>query len=286
MPVQLGDLLDRLSGKFRRRDVDEDIGIGALDLHHLGIHRWRRGLVGGFDHDQLVRLVAQAFAQADDVVLAEVVVLIEHPDGLARMVLQDIGRVDPCFGLVVGLPTHGPGKVFRIVPLGGAGRDEDLRHLLRVHVFLDRGIAWRAQRIEDQQHLVGLDELARLLHRLRRAVAVVIGDEVDLAAVDAALGIELVEIGGLGLADRRIGRSRTRIGHDVADLDLGIGRAGIIFLLGVGRACERNRYKSCYCCGLDMVQEDMAMAQEWRCIIVLPDVQAAARAVLIMGSLE
>ena len=39
-----------------------------------------------------------------------------------------------------------------------------------------------------EKHLVALDQLARLLDRLRRAVAVVIGDEVDLAAVDAALG--------------------------------------------------------------------------------------------------
>ena len=84
-------------------------------------------------------------------------------------------------------------------------RDEQLRHLLGVHVFLDRGVAGRAQRIEDQQHLVGLDQLARLLDGLRRAVAVVIGDEVDLAAVDAAFGVDLVEIGGLGLADRGIG---------------------------------------------------------------------------------
>ena len=31
MPIELGDLLDRLSRKFRRRDIEEDIGTGGLD---------------------------------------------------------------------------------------------------------------------------------------------------------------------------------------------------------------------------------------------------------------
>ena len=44
----------------------------------------------------------------------------------------------------------------------------------------------------------------------------------DSAAVDAALAVELVEIGRLGLADGGVGRRRARIGHDVADLDLGV----------------------------------------------------------------
>jgi hypothetical protein len=38
---------------------------------------------------------------------------------------------------------------------------------------VDRRVRRRAQRIEQQQHFVLLDELARLLHRLGRAVAVV-----------------------------------------------------------------------------------------------------------------
>ena len=93
--------------------------------------------------------------------------------------------------LVVGLPAHGPGEFLGIVPLGGAGGDEQLRHLLRIHVFLDRRIRRRAERIEDEEDLVALDQLAGLLDRLRRAVGVVIADEVDLAAVDAAFGIDL-----------------------------------------------------------------------------------------------
>src|SRR5258708_193072 len=44
-------------------------------------------------------------------------------------------------------------KILRIVPFGRTAQDEDLRHLLGVHVFLDRGVAGCAERIEDQQHL-------------------------------------------------------------------------------------------------------------------------------------
>ena len=123
------------------------------------------------------------------------------------------------------------GKVLRIAPLGCAGGDEQLRHLLGVHVFLDRRIRRRAEALEDQQDLVALDQLARLLDRLGRAVAVVVGDEVDLAAVDAAFGVDLLEIGRDRLADQAVGRGRTAIGIDVADLDLGVAGAGIVFLL-------------------------------------------------------
>src|ERR1019366_9684696 len=77
-------------------------------------------------------------------------------------------------------------------------------------------------------------QLARLLDRLRRAVAIVIADEIDLAAVDAAFGIDLPEVGIFGLADHAVSGSGTAIGHDVADLDFGIGGAGVVFLL-----CER-----------------------------------------------
>ena len=135
------------------------------------------------------------------------------------------------FALVVRLPAHGPGKVLRVAPFGRAGGDEQLRHLLGIHVFLDRRIGRRAEALENQQHFVALDQLARLLDGFRRAVAVVIGDEIDLAAVDAALGVDLVEIGGDRLADQAVSRGRPAVGIDIADLDLGVACAGIVFLL-------------------------------------------------------
>src|SRR5262249_46381969 len=66
-------------------------------------------------------------------------------------------------------------------------------------------------------------------------------NEIDLASVDAAFRIDLVEIGGFGLADGRVGRGRPGIGHDIADLDLGVGRTGIVFLFGVRSACKGCR---------------------------------------------
>ena len=262
MPIELADLLDGLRCEFRRRDVHEDVDIGALDLHHLGIHRWRRRFVGGFDGDQLVGLVAEPIAQSDHVVFSEIIVLVKNTDLLARIVLQDVFGVDASLDLVAGLPANGPREILRVVPLGRARRNEDLRHLLGIHVFVDRAVGRRTQRIEDQKHLVAFDQLACLLDGFRRAIAVVIGNEIDLAAVDAALGIDLVEIGFLGLADGRVGRRRPRIGHDVADLDLGVGRARIVFLLRLRGYGERRyeQYNQCdFRCSLFGVVKDTAM---------------------------
>jgi hypothetical protein len=106
---------------------------------------------------------------------------------------------------------------------------------------------WIAQRIEDQQHLIALHQLARLLHGLGWTVAIVVGNEVDLAAVDAALGVDLPEVSLLGLADHAVGGRRSAIGHDIADLDLGVGGAGIVFFLrerdvaGCGKHREGGR---------------------------------------------
>src|SRR6185437_49160 len=91
--------------------------------------------------------------------------------------------------LVGRLPAHGRGKVLRIAEFGGAGGDEQLRYFLGVHVFLDRRVRRRAQRAEPPQHLVAVDQHARLLDSLRRAVAVVVADENYLAAFDAAVRV-------------------------------------------------------------------------------------------------
>src|SRR5262249_50892582 len=85
---------------------------------------------------------------------------------------------------------------------------------------------------EDKQDLVALDQPARLLDRFGRTISVVIRDEADLATVDAALSVHLVEISGDRFPDHPVGRRRTAVGIDIADLDLGVACAGIVFLLG------------------------------------------------------
>ena len=95
--------------------------------------------------------------------------------------------IDAAFDLVADLPADGPGIVLRIAELRGAGRDEDLRHLAAVEVFPRRRRAGRAKLLEDAGDALFLDQLAGLLDRLRRAVAVIQRQQLDLAAVDAAL---------------------------------------------------------------------------------------------------
>jgi len=164
------------------------------------------------------------------------------------MVPQQIFGVDAAFGLVGRLPSHRPREALRVPKLRGAGGDEQLRDLLRVHVFLDCGIGRRAEALEDQQHLVALHQLARLLNRFRRAEAVVVGNEIDLAAVDAAFGIDLGEIGRLGLADQAVGGQRPAVGHDVAELDFDVARTRIVFLLRdgwIGKRCRSSENHRC-----------------------------------------
>ena len=224
-------LLDRLRGEFRGRNVDEDVGAGALELDDVGIDRGLAGLVALLGDQDARSLLAEHILQPGDVILAEIVVGVEHHDLGVGLCLQDVFCEDPGFDAVAGLKAHGPGKALRIVPLAGAGGDEQLRDLLGVVIFLHGVLGRRPQRVEHQEDLVALDQFADLLHRLRRAVAVVIGDEIDLAAVDAALIVDHLEIGFLGLADDAVGGSRAAIGLDIADLDLGVGGAGVVLLL-------------------------------------------------------
>ena len=74
--------------------------------------------------------------------------------------------------------------------------------------YLRGEIAGRAERAEHQQHVVLLDKIARQLQRGPRIGIVVVRNEADLAAVDAAALVDHVEIGGLGLADRAERRER------------------------------------------------------------------------------
>src|SRR6185437_7379971 len=199
----------------------------------LGIDRRIAHLVGlvGDDH---VGLAAETIAQSLDLILASVIVLPEHRDLGIWKVVQNVSGVDASLALIVGLPAHGPWKVFGVPPFGCAGRHEELGYLLDVHVFVDRRIGWRSEGLKDQQHAVVFDEFARLLDRLGRTIGVVIGRELALAAVDAAFRVDLVEIGGFCLSDHGIGGGGPDVGHAVADFDFGIAGAGIVFLFGVG----------------------------------------------------
>jgi hypothetical protein len=102
---------------------------------------------------------------------------------------------------------------------------------LRVHILVDCGVGRRAVCRKQQQHFFLLDELAHLLDGPGRAVSVVEADELDVAAVDAAVGIDLLEIGELRLAHGAERRHRAAVWMGLADLDLGIGDAWAVLLL-------------------------------------------------------
>jgi len=191
-------------GEFRGRHVEEHVGARRLELRHLGVEVGVAGFVAGFGDDW--DRSGERILETLHVVFAVFIILIQDRDLAARLVGQEILAEDAAFGLIVRLPSHGPRMVDRIVPFGGAGGDEELRHMRVVHVFLDRGIRRGSETLKHEQDAIVLDELARGLDGLLRVVAIVVGDEIDLAAVDAAFGVELGEIGRFGLADGGVGR--------------------------------------------------------------------------------
>ena len=234
LPADVGGLAYGLGRELGRADVDEGVRPRALERHHLAVHRGVAYLVGLLHDDALLGLLAESVEHALEVVLAEVVVL--HQDGHLGLGPrgQDVLGEGAAFELVGGLPAHGPGEVLRIAPARGTRGDEQLGHLALVHVAMHGLVVRGAQRAEHQQHAVALDQLARLLHALGGVVGVVGGEVGDLAAVDAALGIDLGEVGRMGLAYGSVGRHGTRVGHEVADADLGVAGAGVVLLLGLG----------------------------------------------------
>ena len=144
--------------------------------------------------------------------------------------------VDVPFRLVVGVEGDRPWEMLRIGEARRAGRGQKLRHFFLVQIFLDRGIGWRADDLEGGKNFVSFDKLAHLLDRLWRTVAIVVLNEIDLAPVDSTLLVDHADIGGLHLADAAVGGSRSTERNGLTDLDLRIGRTGVIFLL-----CERGR---------------------------------------------
>src|SRR5438874_13283633 len=86
-----------------------------------------------------------------------------------------------------------------------------MRHFLRVDVLDGGADAGSTERAEQEGYFIALDKLPGLLHRLGRAVSIVVGDEIDLAAVDAASIVDRIDIGDQslpGIAERRRGTAK------------------------------------------------------------------------------
>ena len=162
-------------------------------------------------------------------VLAELGVLVEHGDPRLRVALDDLPPVDRALAAVALEEAHRPRVALRrTADRLGTVACEQLRDLPRVQVVADREVVGGADRVEDGEHAVLLDELPGQLHRLRRVVAVVVEAVDDLPPVDAARGVDVVEVrlrtgadraerGGLtgqrdGAADQHRRRGDTRLG--------------------------------------------------------------------------
>src|SRR4030088_2715510 len=98
--------------------------------------------------------------------------------------LLDVLRVDAGFTLEAGPPGHAPWELLGIVELGRTARYEEVRNFFLIEVFLDRRITGRSHYIEEYIDLVGLHKLTNLLDSFGRRVAVIVGNEIDLPAVD------------------------------------------------------------------------------------------------------
>ena len=96
------------------------------------------GLVGGLLDQHAGMVGAEPVLQPDQIVLAEVVVLVEHADLRVGLGRQDVLGVDARLGLVVRVEAHRPGKMLGIGEHAGAGGDEQLRHLVVVEILPDR----------------------------------------------------------------------------------------------------------------------------------------------------
>jgi hypothetical protein len=115
-----------------------------------------------------------------------------------------------------------------IVDLVRAGGAKQLRHLVLVEIRSDRQIGEAAKGLKDERDALLFDEPPGLFDGLGRAVAIVKADEVELAAVDPALLVDHLEIGGLGPGDRAVGGSGSAVREALANLDLGIRDPGRI----------------------------------------------------------
>jgi hypothetical protein len=139
--------------------------------------------------------VLQHLLERSQEVAAEIVVLVEDRDLGVRLHAEHVFGQDACFRRVERQPGQRPFVVVRIVPLRGPRIQQQLRHALGIEIFMHGGLRRGAERAEQRQHFLLLDQPPRRFDRLGRAIGVVHREEPDLAPVDAALLVQHLEIG-------------------------------------------------------------------------------------------
>ena len=175
---------------------------------------------------------ASTFLKGAEEIAAEIVVLVEDADLGVRLHADDMLGEDARFGRIERQARHGPFEVLRIVPFRRAGIEQKLRHALRVEIFMHGGLGRRTERTEQGQHFLLLHQPSRRLNAFRRAIGIIHGEELYLPPVDAALFVQHLEIGFADPAEHAIERTRATVRDGLSNLDFGVARARIIFLLG------------------------------------------------------
>ena len=192
LPAELGHLADRLRRRLAGGDVVENVRARLREIDELRIDR-RIGQIVGLLHDHLggAAGIRQHLLEGPEEIAAEIVVLVEDADLRIRLHAHDVLGENPRFGRIQRQARHGPFVVLRIVPFRRAGVEQQLRHALGIEIFVHGGLRRGAERAEQRQHLLLLDQPPRRLDAFRRAVGVVQGQEGDLAPVDAALSLSI-----------------------------------------------------------------------------------------------
>ena len=233
LPAEFGHLADRLRRRLAGGDVVENVGARLRQVDQLGIDR-RLGQIVALLHDHLGG--AAGICQH----------LLERRRGSrgrnrrsgrgcrswrsASTLTTCLARMRASVGYS-GSPAMVHLKFFGSFHFDAPVLSRQLRHALRVEIFVHGGLRRGAERAEQRQHFLLLDQPPRRLDAFRRAVGIVHGEELDLAAVDAALLVQHLEIGLADPAEHAIERAGAGMRHGLAELDLGIARARIVFLL-------------------------------------------------------
>ena len=225
-PPELAGVRVGLDRELRRREEHQGVHLRRLELRDLRLVVRVVDVVALGRDDQLA-LHAEAVAQPREEVLAVVVVLVEDADARLRRRLRDVAAVNRSLGAVVRLVADRPRPLLVVLaPGAGAACDEQLGDALSVQVRPRRLVLLGAEAVEDREDVVLLDELARLVDRLAWVVLVVLDEVGDLAVEDAAVGVDVTEVGGRALADSLVGGGDPGERDRPADHDLGRGHPG------------------------------------------------------------
>ncbi|MEY9133268.1 hypothetical protein ACVIWV_000847 [Bradyrhizobium diazoefficiens] len=183
--------LDELGAGTVGPDHDDGLGFGALD-HPPGRGDGAGVALEGAFGGELEAAPGKRALHADKSIAAEGIILIEDADAGEPAVLGEV--LDPCLGLraVARADVDDVWKL-EVAQELGAGERTDERDFPGAGDRYRRHRGRRADRADQREHLVVLEQLQRLRHGTIGVIAVVAADELELAAMDAALAVDLGE---------------------------------------------------------------------------------------------